>query len=461
MTSRRAIQQATERGGTLVRGAGPVHRGAARTGLAALAVIAVGLLLAGCLPVNAGSAAMDEFEERVNADYGEWVESFRLSSNNTLPFMGDAFGSVVLRPDTPPEVFAEVYDFVTGYSGPGDFDGSGVEANGVGVCAGDAQLAARQQLRDALHAAGTSLAGDWPCPPRAGDVPLPYAATLDELDADLQTVRSLGAGAGLQLVATITDPAGMVAGPLDAVPAALPDTLRAVAALTGVERFEADGTALRIAVTPTADLGAVQAAAERAAGADLEVEVLPGSLDASEQAQYAELGPVVDALRQLPGVDEVQAQTQSVEVRTADPQQAVAIHDAAVAMPELDALGFRLVVAGAPQSLSAEYFRPIGGADEHFGAFAALLASPGVTEVTVHEAGRQAVWVAVEVAGPLLDAVQLKALLPMGVPAQLGSDADGTHLRFTTAEHLAPGALSGLSDRVDLQAFAAAWNAQP
>lgn len=428
--------------------------------MVALAAVAVGALLAGCAPVNAGSAAADAFEERVRADYGDWVEELRVSSNNTLPFLGEAFGSVVLRADTPPDVFAEVYDFVTGYSGPGDFDGVGVEANGVGVCAGDPQSAAKQQLRDALAASGASLAGEWRCPGRSGDDPLPYSATLDDFDADLQRIRSLGAGAGLELEASVTEPSGTVSGPLDAVPETLAGTLRAVAGLSEVVRFELAGTELDIAIEPTTELDPVQAAADAAAGADLHARVVLGSLDASEQAEYAELAPLFDDLRRIPGVESVQALTQAVEVRAGDPAQVVAIHDAAVAMPELDALGFRIVVGDDADP--SEYFRPIGGASEHIGAFATLLDAPGVTRVLVREAGGDGeVWVAVDVAGPLLDAAQLKSSLPMGVAVQLASDQDDTSLRFTTADRLRSDELSDFSDTVDLEGFAAAWNAAP
>lgn len=427
-----------------------------------LAVASTTLLLVGCGPVNAGSAAEDAFAVALDAAHGDWVEELRTSASNTLPFAGDAYGSVVLRDDTPPDVFAAVYEFVTTYPAS-NFDGSGVEANGVGICIGDPQARAKQQLRDALFSAGATLAGDWRCPPSANSEPLPYRATLADFDTDQRRVRSVGAGAGLTLEASISEPAGTVAAPFDAVPDTLAATLGAVAEETEVRQFALTGTDLVIAITPTGDLSPVQAAADAAAGPALQVQIALGSLDATEQAVYAELAPLIDELRQIPGVDSVTANTQGIVLRVPDAQRVAAIHDAAMTQPELDEIGVTILVGeGTHAEGASQYVRPIGGASEHIGGFVELLDTAGVTQVTVHEAGGgRSIWFAVDVAGPLLDTVQLRPMLPIGADAQLGSELEGSALRLTIADQLRAEDVWDASDTVDLGAFVAAWNAAP
>lgn len=434
-----------------------------RVGLAGLAATAVALLLTGCISANAGSAAEDAFTERLTADYGDWVEELRIDAHNTLPFMGDANGSVVLRADTPPDVFAEVVQFVESYQGPGSFAGSGVQANGVGVCFGDPQVDAKQQLRDALHAASAALAGEWRCPPRPGDVPLPYSGTLEAFDGDIALLRSLGTGTGLELTASLTEPDGSVSGPLDEVPGSVAATLRAIDGVSEVLRFQLEGAALTVAIAATADPAPAQSAADAVAGPDLVAQVVLGSLDPAEQARYAELGPLVDDLRALPGVTHVEASPGAVTLRTLDPLQVTAIHDAALAHPEFTELALSIEVGDAGWTMGASrYFRPADGQSQHIADFAAIVATDGVTQVVLNEAGGgRERWLSVEVDWPIMDVVRLKGVVPMGVAAQLASSADDLALRFQLADQLRAEDVSEWQDEVDLEVFAAAWNAAP
>lgn len=434
-----------------------------RAGLAALAATSVAVLLAGCLPLNAGGAAQDAFEERVNADYGDWVEAFRTSGLNTLPFMGEAYGSVVLRADTPPDIFAEVYDFVANYRGPGNFEGSGVEANGIGVCVGDPQQGAKQQLRDALQAAGTELTGDWPCPPRPGDAPLAYGGTLEAFDADLAVIRSLGIQTGIELTASVTDPRGSVSGQLDEVPATTAATVFAIDEVSEVLQFDLTDTALTVAISPTADALPAQAAADAAAGPGLVTEVVLGSLDPAQQQRYAELGPVLDELRAIPGVTHVEAAPQSVNLRTLDAQQVTAIHAAALAIPEMADLGFAIEVGEESPTMGGSlYVLPTGGQSQHIDDFAALMMADGVTQVVLKEASpTRERWLSVHADLSIMDVVQLKGIAPTGVEAQFTSVPDDVALRFRIADQLRPADISDWQDAVDLEAFTAAWNAQP
>lgn len=118
------------------------------------------------------------------------------------------------------------------------------------------------------------------------------------------------------------------------MPATLEATLDAVRERQEVVRFQLNGTALRVAIEPTADLAATQVAAEQAAGPGMTVLVLPGSLDEAQATAYTRLGPVVDELRAQSGVRAVTSSSTRVEVTVDDPRSAVAVHDLARSMPE-------------------------------------------------------------------------------------------------------------------------------
>lgn len=442
-----------------------------RAAMAVLAAMSVGVLLTGCLPINAGEAAADEFEERVRAEYGDWVEGFRTDSINTLPFIGSGFGSVVLRPDTPPDVFAEVSDYVEGYQVRG-FDGAGVEANGVGVCFGDPQIAAKQELRDALHVAGETLVGTWPCPTRGGGTPVPYEGTVRAFGSDIDLLRSLEMTTGLAFEATLTEPSGTVSGPLDQVPGTVATTLETIGEMHEVQEFTlvpapsggrgAGGGLLTVAIASTADASAAQAAADAVAAPELAVEVVQGSLDPAEQARYEELGPLLDDLRALPGVEDVDATTQNIAIRTPDAQQVAAIHDAVLAHPDFVDLGLSIVVGPVGGGMGSSYWLPAGGENRHLPDFLALLGADGVTQIAVSEpTAERPAWLNLHTARAITAIVDLKSQLPVGVEAQFSSSSDDHELRFVVADQLRVEDVEDWREEVDIEAFVAAWNAAP
>src|SRR5690606_14824492 len=238
----------------------------------------------------------------------------------------------------------------------------------------------RQALRDALHAADVSLAGEWPCGTRLStNDTTPYAGTVADLDADLRLVREVAGQTELTLEARLEEPTGTVSGPLDNLPLTLARTLSAIDRAHGVVDFEYADHRLRVAVTPTADLTSVQAAADRAAGPDLPVTVLQGSLDPTQQKDYARVAPVADALRAIPGVDEVTARQQSVTLRLLDPKLVRQVHDAASDVPGVDKLGMTIHVGeGSFATGALEGVRPVGGRSQGIDTFATLVTRPDV-----------------------------------------------------------------------------------
>jgi len=436
-----------------------------RTAVAIAVALAVTPAVGGCGPVNAGSAAQQEIHDRLEADFGDHLVEVRVSAENTLPFMGRSSGSAVLAPDTPPEVFTRALDTVATFRPEhGEFEGVGVIGNGVGVCLDDPERAARQALRDALHAAGVSLAGEWPCGSRREHGSAPYVGTVADLAADLLLVHEHGDPAGLTLEATLTRPAGTVSAPLEAVPPAFARVLTAVKRRIEIVRFAFGGGQLRIAVAPTAEVAAILAAARTAAGDRLEVEILLGSLEDDAQDDYERVAPVVDALRALPDVAEVTAHRQGASLHVPDPDRARAVHDDAVGIPGTDRIALTIRVGrdteGAHGTVRAsEWRRPSGGRSESFAAFLALLTRPEVAHVTVREAdGGEPREVFVELAGPLLGGARLRDL-PVGAVTRIRSRAEGSGLTFTPADRLTAEDVAEPYGPVDVGAFVAAWNA--
>lgn len=425
-------------------------------------ILAASLLVTGCGPVNAGTAAREEFEAQLDADFGEHVEEVRISDDNTLPFAGRAFGSVVLRPETPPDVLESVFELVTTFrSAAGSFEGSGVVANGVGICVGDPQIDAKRELRSALHAAGASLSGEWPCSTGGVQEPEPYWGPAADLDADVALIRSLDGATGLRLEARLTDPPGTASGLVEELPDTAGAALAAIAAAAEVVAFELKGGALTVAIDQQGDTDAALSAAEAAAGPDLAVHVVLGSLDPSEQAELAELEPVLEELRRVPGVAGAEATVDGIAVRTLDPAQAPAVLEAATSAEALVDRSITILVGeGTAAMRAAEYVRPAGATTGSFDAFAALVADSGVSDVTVREAGggREG-WVDIELTGPLLDAVRLKPVLPTGVDGRLSSVADESSIMWTIADPLRDEHVSSGVGDVDLAAFITAWNA--
>lgn len=428
---------------------------------ATIGLVATALLATGCGSPNAGAAAQDEIRALLQEKYGEHVEEVRISKDDALPWAGGAFGSVALKPETSPEVFAEVLELMDSFEPEsGAFDGTGVVANGVGVCFGDPQREQRQALRDALHAADATLAGDWPCPVRTTtDDWLPYVGTAAELDADLRVVRDLPGRRELTLEGEVQEPRGSVSVDLDDPPLTLVKTLDAAErASGGVARFELVDNRLEIAVAPTADLAPIQAAATEAAGKALQVTVVQGTLDAERRDDLADLGPVVDALRAIPGVDEVTA-TGGVVVRVPDPKRVQQVHDDAVDVPGVDALWLTLEVGPAdnPRGPST-WVRPAGGSSDSIESFAALVTRPEVEHLSLREAdGKKERALNLQLAGPLSDVVRLRRLLPVEAPLTVLSRSDDTSVILRLSADRDIEDLESIHEDVDLAAFRAAW----
>lgn len=430
-------------------------------------VLAAAAVLLGACTLDAGSKAKTEFEEHFRTAYPQDIAGFDVRYSNDMPTLGTLSGVVLLRPEAAPEVARAVLAEVEAYepSVRVHYTPLGVEANGLGLCLLDEQLEDKQALRDALHADGVSLAGRWGCRGPRYDAAPRYEADLPTFLADTRLARPhLEAGTDLQLTASITDPPGSVTGPWGQVPTSLGPTLAAIQQTQVVSRFELAGTQLRVAIEPTADLAGTQAAADRAAGDDLTVTVLPGSLDEARATSYARLGGVVDTLRAQPGVTAVTTGP-FVEVTVGSSQDAVAVHDLARAMPEFTTDTHLRLIVGGDRLTGSTYEVTAASDGGHVQLFADLVEVEGMAAVVLHEAmPTRAFWLRLKTEAPFEEVLpRVRPLLPGGTPVELYRRQEGI-VRFTAQDTLSEADLTASSsagDRVDLDSLARAWNAAP
>lgn len=433
--------------------------------LAGFAAAAVGLGLTGC-SWNAGPKAEQEIADHFTSRYADDVIRVDAHTISEVPGRPTLATAVVLRPETSPQVFEAVYADLVAFepSTSVDYQPIGVDANGIGVCPGDGQREAKQALRTRLQATGQSLKGSWTC---AGNRPhrmKPYTGTLQDFAADAATVRPLLATAPEVTVdAALREPEGSVTGPWSRVPATLKPTLDTIARDQQISRFALDGNRLRVAVQPTSDLSATRTAAERAAGSELEVEVHMGSLDGSQDPTEAgpeEFGPVVDALRRIPGVTRVEVTTATLRVTVADPSRLVSVHDEALALPEFtSSMHLQLLVGERPQQ--SEYTRAATSSGGHVQAFADLVAAPPVTHVKMIEAGdQQEFWLRVNVSEPIVTAApRLKPIIPEGMLVEFYSPSDRALVTITARDQITEADVRTRTSDLDPAEIVRAWNA--
>lgn len=436
------------------------------------------LLTSGC-GIDPGHEAEREFVEHFTTAYPDHVVDTRTAAADKLPWIGgDMAGALVLADDTPPEVFADILaDLTTWQPGSGsNYEPVGLVANGVGVCLADEQQEQLQALRDALYAEGLALEGSWPCPEALYGRDSSYQGTLDQVARDAAVVRELWDGPGdLRLRAAVSDLSGTIDHSWPGLPDTLGATLEVVDAQQQVVAWTLTDDGLRIAITPTVDPGPTQAAATAAAGPDLTVQLMQGSLDADRAASLADLAHVADALRPVEGVSSVTVNDTGVVVATPDPGAVRRIYDAALEHGEFEedlALRIRVDLPGAGGTTQNYFVRTPGGDDELLPLFEDLLASEVVTRVWVSsplpvldpdnpQPGVPTIpGVRLSLAGPVVDTVPaLRGILPDGLRLSLTGPDHRDSVDLTTAPTIAAEDLRTIFTVPDLEAIAAAWNA--
>lgn len=443
--------------------------------LAIVAACSVALLATGCA-IDAGHDAERNFIEHFTSTYPDQVVDTTTFAAESLPFTGGQMaGAVIVADDTPPEDFATILDDVATWdAGRGvTYDPLGVVGNGVGVCLTDEHQEQKQALRDALYADGLALEGQWPCPQRLKATESIYQGTLAQGMQDAETVRRLWDGPGeFRLVGEFTEPWGTVDYPWPDLPPTLDDALHAVEAEHDIVGFELTEAGLRIAIAPTGGLEQAQESAQAAAGADLPVQLLQGSLDAAKADQFGGLADIADDLRTVPGAESVSVtQVGGVAVTTRDAGALAAIVDRALTHEDFAAEGqlvIRVIHPGPDgQNETSTYTRWPGGTGELLPVFEQLLDQDVVSWIAMTDPlpspnpdDPPIPGLKIRLTGTVVDGLpQLRSALPDGLLVTVtGADHRDT-VDFTTAPRLSASDLDSIFTVPDKEAIAKAWNA--
>lgn len=437
--------------------------------LTALTALSLALVTSACGSIAPGATAAEEFTQHFSSGYPDHVLEAVTTATDELPWVGGAMGgSLILADDTPPDTLAAILEDVTTWEpdADADYDGVGVLANGLCLCGSDIQQDQKQQLRDRLYAEGLALQGTWRCPNWLHSHEPPYRGELSELMQDTATVRSLWEkeDGELRVVADVSTPAGSVDHAWATLPESLPDVLAAVGEEQVVTTFDLTDGALRIAVPPTTRLAEAQAVAEAAAGPDLTVQVMQGSLDPQLSERLASLAPLGEALQPVPGVETVLVEQDRITLSTRDVGAVRGIHDAALEHPEFqDGLALRIrydrIVPDADHQ-SFFYEHPSGSTGERLPVFEELAALRTVTRLWVTESRPEVnLDVQVNFTRPLADALpQVKGIVPDGIRMKATGPDHRETVSFTTARTLARDDLRSSYESPDLGAIASAWN---
>lgn len=436
--------------------------------LATLVLVSAGAaLLSGCGSAWPAGEAEGRFVEHFTTAYPEQVAETVTEASAKVPFVGGELSAVlVLTDDTPPDLFTEIVEEVIAWDAGGavTYDGRGAIANGVGVCAGDEQRAAKGELRSRLHAAGQSLAGNWPCTTWERAEGASYTASVTDFTTDTAAVRELlGDDADVWVRAELHEPWGTVEAPWAEVPHELGGTLSAVAEVMPIRSFEFTAThGLRVAVPATTDLSAAHEAAERAAG-PMPVEVVQGDLDPAKAAEIELLGPVADHVRAVPGVLDVGVRPGHVAISVTGPDVVAAVADAARTHPGLGGASVQLTLSAARHDESwarHRYLWQAGATTDSVPAFVDLTGHDVVATVEVVDPPDGAPRLVLELAAPIEEGLPLvKALVPDGVEVTVrGNDALAT-VEFRSARTLTSQEVTSRFTTPDLDRIVREWNA--
>ncbi len=439
----------------------------ARVSTALVAVAAV-LVTSGCGALSQGADAAEEFTEHFTSTHPDHVIDTITNATDELPFTGKVSGTLVLADDTPPEVLdallTEVEEWRPDTSAA--YTPMGVQAGGLGICLDDPQREAKRELRTALYAEGLVLDGEWACAPWRTSTEPVYRGSLTDLVADTERVDSvLPADHDLVLTAEVSDPWGTVTTRWTGLPDTLADTLEAVAQLHPVAGFRLEGDVLAVNVGEDADLTEARTVAGQAAGPDLEVQVLRGSLDADEAAANEALLPVVQSLREVPGVDTASAARGTLEVTTQDPAALRPIYDAVLDhpdFPEGGSLRLRVVDAGETSPVEGSSYSTSVG-DAHLDMFAGLVALDTVQDARLLEpVPGQPAAMHVTLTGAFPEGIaSLKPVLLDGTAVTVHAPDSLQRVELTVARTLTEDHVSTMFTDPDVAAIRKAWNDAP
>lgn len=357
-----------------------VHRSCAP---AAAGVVAL-TTLAGCSWLDASTSAAEELTASFEERFGEHLDRIETESPSGLWGGGGwLYATAWFAPDTPEDVLQEALENLQSFDPEHvSMYPAGVVANGVGLCTGDPQLEGKRRLRSALAEQGISLEGVWACAMRPDSAPAPYRGSWQSLTEDTAVLHDLTAPIALTLTAEITDPTSSVNGPWDELSVAeASDALAEIADTLVVDSAVLEPGALLVRVQPTSEVDTAQSAAQRVAGDELEVTVLNGT-GAGGAAGGQAVGPMLDAVRELPGVVGVSDTSTGLVVTVADAVTVGDVLSTAAAFDAYAPTAIRVQVAGNNGATQHHRVDKPGGVDgSDVDTFLALAAIPDIAAV--------------------------------------------------------------------------------
>ena len=359
-----------------------------RTALFLVIATVLGLGTASCAEDHGSGDSFRAYIEKSNA---QWIDRLDIRPGSAS-FFGSSEILVMLRADTPEDVFADFQKRIKDYDPPfgSRLELQGLAANGVGVCRGDPAAPAKTKLRTQLQATGKSLAGTWTCKSGAPGDNI-YRGSTETFLADRKLLNSLptwSEGPEIQLNAELegelNEPRGTVNAILQDVPAGLESALHAVSAREEIAEWTFENRVLTIAVEPSTAQAAIQQAAT-AAGGGLTVHVRQGSVAGAALAPEA--AGLRAAFRGLPGVESVRMGSGKwITVTLSDISHAASVVKQAQNQPEFTAgYALKLWVPVAWRPRNPFSYSWYGGKPTQLRGFEELAGNPAVTALDIND----------------------------------------------------------------------------
>lgn len=435
-----------------------------RWATATLACALAAAPLAGCSWFDAATTAADDLREQFETDYDGYLVSMDLESPSNLYGGGGWLYAVAwFEPDTPDELLEDALQALQDYAPEHvTMHAGGVVANGVGLCPDDPQVEAKRQLRAALAGRSSSLAGTWGCSMRPEVTEVPYGGDWADLVSDTGMVDELGLLGTLTMEADLGSPRGTVSGPWQDVPISLAaDALAQVENALDIHHAALTPGRLAIQVQPTTDVLPAQEAAQELTGDRLEVTIVNGT-GAGGAAGGEEIGPMLDAIRRLPGVGQPTDTASGLMVQAESPEAVAALLLAAAEYDSYEATRLQIMLPseGVEPGRGDRFIKPAGSTATDADVFAHLLEMPELTWVSwvaPMPDARPAVTVAVE-GDSLAWVPALKAAVPEGSSVSVSGLHITVTITFPATQRLSVEDVDFGPATFDPSDLVAAWN---
>lgn len=426
---------------------------------AALALAAC-ILLTGCGPANAGSAASDDFEKYMGGEPG--VADVQVQASNDLPFQGSASGLVVLDEGADDNTLTVVVDRMAAYLRDHPFRVSwrlrvSVDGFTLGVLdAEDTNRATIVLLRDAREVGGIvggSLdSGGGGLNSFVVSDPALFITALGELvQLDFTSAVQAGDEAGTFSVMSTDDvelPAAEIAA-FDAVAAAYSVTSAQLAPGSVALRVGADSEVV----------GATQLAESLPGSAAIEFAISGGIVTREGEGDFTHVNAIIESLLDVPGLTAIGAKADVLRLEVSGTAPLIKL-DALVAAGDPGATLTVYYLSDAAVSPRFSIYGPAERRGSYIPIVIEMLAGGYVDGVEIL-ADRIDIVAGAYSADRMTDlAATLKRLLPTGEQVRLTNAEGGVNFTFRVDDLIDVPSDESYGE-VDAETFVDDWNALP